>query len=242
MKRTHLLIISLVILTFAFLTPLLAQDESQPDKDWLLFADEMDLFLELSSRHKNTAIDLSQRESEKLVEEAEQVAKRLASIYFDHLEERVKPELDAYLAFQIENNEDLENYFILLGNSFLVVAQKLLEKKKQEDRQIQRWATIGGTVLGFASGGALIYFNENISKQALKATVLVMGLGAVGAGLGFGGGYIATTFVLEAKPAIKNAKDFVTRFPAGEDFIGSIESPRDDLEMSLFDLEGDNEE
>jgi len=91
--------------------------------------------------------------------------------------------------------------------------------------------------LGLAAGGAVLYFAKGVAKSAVTASLLVVGLTAAGGVGGYIAGPAVASFMLPADPSIKNAGDFLKRYPAGEDFINDLEDFSPDLRIGLKEVE-----
>lgn len=217
---------------------LLATPEGQENESaFLLFKMELEDFLERSNELRLNAHDLPRAKIEAEIESLIEISTRMASIYFQSIDTKDRPKIDRYLALQIQDHLDLRVYFVLIGNQFLFGAEELVSKQNDRNRRYRLTATIGGAALGALGGGAILYFKPNWVKGFWRSSLLVLGAGAAGAGIGYGATAAFGEFVLPAEPGIRTARDFVSRYPAGEDFISQIEILDPDLQMSLDEID-----
>lgn len=203
----------------------------------LIFTDEVDEFLERAWTAYEKGSSLSPQELEKEIEALIQNTHRISAAYFEALDTAVQPDMEAYLNRTYSQNNEIHHYFLLLGNAVYQRADFLVQERIQSNRKMRMWGTVGGTVLGLATGGAILYFKPQLAPNAIHATLLVLGLGAAGAGVGYGGAYLTHTFILPANLAVKNAKDFLAKYPTGDDFVRHIGDASADLALGLLDLE-----
>jgi len=202
----------------------------------IIFTDELENFIESAFEIYQRGEIASSLEQQRRIEDLIEIGYRIANLYYLEISSDIRPRLEAYLKQRFEEHRNLQTYFIILGNAFVDRADHMLREKAESDRQIRRWATTGGAVLGLASGTGVILFKPHWIPGAVKQSLLVIGLGAAGAGAGYLGGAAATSFILPANPAIESAKDFLERYPAGEDFIRDILHSNHDLLWDLSDL------
>jgi hypothetical protein len=233
--KNIIICLSLFVLSLGHLQ---AQNDTNPN--WLIFTDELENFVDGAQLLYDEGMILPTQATEQKIGEMIEIGYRVANIYFVELESDIRPRLEKYLNKILTDNEHLRNYFVLLGNSFIARAKMMLEDQQEKNSRIRKWSTIGGTVLGLATGTAILYFKQDAINGVLKSAMLVIGLGAAGAAVGYGGGYVATTFVLPAEEGIDNATDFMERYPGGEDFISDIEDVTQDIAIKLNELEGDS--
>lgn len=212
---------------------------SSPETDGplFLFSMEMDEFVERATLLRSVATELPTPQIESKVEDLIEIASRMASIYFESLDTEHQTEIDQYLGYRLEQNSEIRTYFVLLGNQFVFGAESLVLRQAQNNKKYRMYATIGGSLLGAAAGGAVLYFKPNLVQGFWKSSLLVIGLGAAGAGVGYGSTYAFGEYILPAEPGLKTAKDFVERYPAGEDFISKIENLDVDLLMGMADVD-----
>lgn len=215
----------------------LRQDE-ETERVWYLFVDEFENFIDIAKEAQSDGqLKVSEPEDVAIVEDLIERGRRMAHIYFYEINPEIKPRVDTYLNKRLTENDDIKNFFILIGNAFYTHAEFLLQKQKEKNAKIQRWSTIGGTLVGLGSGIGILYFKPNAVKGAFRATVLIVGLTVGGAAIGYGGSLAATTYVLAASPGVETAEAFLARYPAGEDFLDDLYNVNDDLRMGLIDLE-----
>ncbi len=211
--------------------------ESSDNPPLYMFVSEMETFVEKAVDLKEKAGDLNDDEIKTRIEEMTTVASRASKVYFAHIDSVIKPELDQYLHERISEHSELRHFFILLGNRFLAEAREALQQRQMQEKKFRIYSTVGGSILGLASGGAVLYFAKGVAKNALTAGLLVVGLGVAGGAVGYVAGPSVAKFALPADPSIQNADDFLKRYPAGEDFISELESLSPDLSLQLSQIE-----
>ncbi len=211
--------------------PIKAQDYNP---NLLIFTAELDHFVEQSAIVKGKTSD--DPEVAKILEDLMQTALRISRVYFQEADEKTRPELDGVLGAHLRNNRDLRNYFIMIGNAFLIEAENMFRATRERQKRIRIYAGIGGAVVGLAVGGGYLYVKSRLLSSSLKAQDYLISAGAVVgfSALGYGGGYLAK-YYLPVDRAISNARDFAARYPNGEDYIKQIESP--DLQWDVMDSE-----
>jgi len=230
-----------VLMSFSLLTSshLFAQaspaDDSNPD--WLLFTDEMANFIDGAQALYDQGDVSPSAKEEKAVNDLIETSVRMANIYFEDINSEVQRRLEKYLNKTITSHAKLRNYFILFGNAFLTRANLYQLEQKKKNKTIHIWTTVGGTLLGLATGGTVLYFKPDLVGGAAKSALLVVGTTVAGGTIGFGAGEATTHFIIPADPGVANAKAFLERYPSGEDFISSIENSNDDLLLGLNDIE-----
>lgn len=204
---------------------LMAQD-SEKDANLLMFAAELESFFHNARQLKENPGEYTEKEQLAEVENLEAAGRRIANIYFAEITGELKPRLDAYLSKKLRQNSNLEEYQVLIGNSFVNKAQGLDTADSERKRRVRMMSTIGGTLVGLATGGALLYFKSEWFGTGFKAVAkmgAVVGLsGAAGYGLGYAGGYVTTSFVLKTDVAVTNAREFLERYPNGSDFLDEL--------------------
>lgn len=203
----------------------------------IIFTDEFEEFISTAWEVYNEGPTLKQEELQKKIETLIENANRIAVAYFEAIDSDIRPEMEAYLSEQYRKNSEIHHYFLLLGNAVYNKANSLVENQKNEHQKLRKWGTVGGTLVGMATGGAILYFKSQVASGALKATLLVLGLSAAGAAVGYGGAYLTHSFILPADPAVINAEDFLLKYPSGLDFITDIRNANSDLALGLLDLE-----
>lgn len=202
-----------------------------------LFISEMETFTEKATELKAKAPDLGDEEIKTKVDELTTIAGRISKVYFEQIETEIKPDLDKYLHDRITGNNEIRHFYLLLGNQFLAVARSVLEERQAKEKKFRMYSTVGGSILGLASGGALLYFAKGVAKSGVTATLIVVGLTAAGGVGGYLAGPAIAGFMLPADPSIKNAGDFLKKYPAGEDFIHELEDFSPDLRVGLSEVE-----
>lgn len=233
--------LSLSLLSAACLFSLSAiQAEDNPDKrdydtNLLIFTSEIDSFVEAAS----AVVDRQQAPESEIAATKDLIknAERIADVYFHALTSEAKPAIDAYLGRVLKENQKIKNYFNLIGNAFIQNAQSLLEAQNAKLKAFKRWTTIGGAVVGVAVGGGYLYFrSRGAAGLALKdymiAATAVVGFTAAGYATGAFG-----KSMLPVDRSVSNAKDFVARYPHGQDYIEEIQDGSQDLRDALADLE-----
>lgn len=227
-----------LLITLAMLcTFSLSAQAQEPSPNWLIFTDELDNFIDIGDELHERGLSIPSPTAQKKVEEMIEIGMRVAEIYFIEINSDIRPDLESYLNRTIKSNNHLRNYFVLLGNAFLARAEIFQQEERKKDSSLRMWSTVGGTVLGLATGVGILYFKPNLVKGALKSTVLIVGLGAAGAAVGYGGGYVASTFVLPVNAGVETAEEFLLRYPSGEDFISDLEDGNEDIAEAMNDIE-----
>ncbi len=209
----------------------------EQDPPLYLFIAEMETFIEKANDLKSQGSQLSDDEIKTRITEMTTVAGRAARVYFSQLDTEVKPELDKYLHEKVSSNEDIRHFFVLLGNQFIDIARNVVLDRKAQEKKYRMYSTVGGSLLGLAGGGAVLYFAKGLTKNILTAGLVVVGLGVGGGIAGYAAGPLVASFLLPADPSIKNAEDFMARYPAGEDFILEIEEMNPDIALGLAELQ-----
>jgi len=202
-----------------------------------LFISEMETFTEKANDLKAKAPDMGDDEIKTKVDELTTIASRISKVYFAQIESDIKPDLDKYLHDRITDNTDIRHFYLLLGNQFLAVARGVLDERQSQEKKYRMYSTVGGSVLGLATGGAILYFAKGVAKTGMTATLIVVGLTAAGGVGGYLAGPALAGFMLPADPSIKNANDFLKKYPAGEDFIHELEDFSPDLRIGLNEVE-----
>lgn len=211
---------------FAMTAPIFADDSNPPgnDENVLIFTGEVRNFIDLASS-VNTE---DEKKMEDQVKVLQLTSSRIADAYFQEENEANRERFSVFLADTLKENQNLKNYFIIMGNAFATEAQKLLNDRGDKMHKIAVWSTVGGVVLGLA-GGYLVF---QYTKSAAKAGIVGVGIAAVAAG----GGYSARYFI-PVEESVQTAQDFIQRFPKGEDFIRDVESKSSDLNAILEEAE-----
>lgn len=202
-----------------------------------MFIAEIEGFLEKSEQLVADAPGLSDDEIKVRIEELMVLSSRASRVYFANIDSDIKPELDRYLHDRLQTSQDIRHFFVLMGNEFLNTARAVLNARQADEKRIRSYSTIGGTVVGLGSGTALLLFAKNLTKNPWVAGLVVVGLGVAGGVAGHYASPLVAEWMLPADPAIKNADDFLRRYPAGEDFISELENLSPDLSAHLQGIE-----
>lgn len=234
MKNVFRRLVGTIVLLTAFGQAEIYAETKEP---LYLFISEMETFTEKANELKNGDPYISDDEMKTKVDELTIIAGRVAKVYFAQIESEIKPDLDKYLHERITQNEEIRHFFLLLGNQFLAIARSALDERQQQEKRYRMYSTVGGSILGLASGGAVLYFAKGVAKQAMTATLVVVGLTAAGGVGGYFAGPAVTGFMLPADPSIKSADDFLKKYPAGEDFIYELEDFSPDLRIGLSEVD-----
>jgi hypothetical protein len=229
-----------LLIIFSGLMTARADDEiPAKDQNVLMFTGEIRNFVDLATElHGNTPETTDSSKQDPKLEELYRTASRIARIYFQELNTENHSKLDAFLGETLNKNQDLKNYFSIIGNGFMEQANNLIHKQEHRNQVIQIWSTVGGAVVGLGVGGTYLYITTNWQKSLSLKPVLIaatafVGLTAVGYGVG-----LATTYVLPINSSVQNARDFALRYPHGEDFIHAVEgNSTGDLALGLSELE-----
>ncbi|PIR22196.1 MAG: hypothetical protein COV44_09270 [Deltaproteobacteria bacterium CG11_big_fil_rev_8_21_14_0_20_45_16] len=237
MGRRRWWLIGILACAVAQSVSLYAQEEDVPNPNWIIFADELSNFIDGAQGLYDDGVAAPGEEQERQVTALMAVAHRVSDVYYLEITTAVRPKIESFLKETFESHQHLRPYFVLMGNAFVEHANALVEMQNAKNRKLRSWSAIGGTVLGLASGTAILYFKPSWVNGPLKSAMLVVGLGAAGGALGYGGGWVATSFFLPADPGVGNAKDFLSKYPAGEDFVRDIEKEEQVLQSKLDELE-----
>jgi len=237
MGRRRWWLIGIFACALAQTAGLYAQEEEVPNPNWIIFADELANFIEGAQSLYDEGVAAPGEEQERQVATLMRVAHRVSDVYYLEITGSVRPKIERFLKETFEDNQHLRSYFVLMGNAFVEHANALVEMQNAKNKKLRSWSAIGGTVLGLAGGTAILYFKPSWVNGPLKSAMLVVGLGAAGGAIGYGGGWAATSFYLPANPGVENAKDFLSKYPAGEDFVRDIEKENRILQSKLDALE-----
>lgn len=212
--------------------------KTDPKEDYnpnlLILTGEIRNFMELGTTAKNGGLAADKEKA--IVEEMSQTAVRVARVYFQEMTDANRAELNQFLATELKNHADLNNYFVLIGNAFANHAEKLVEQDREHRNSIKVWSTVGGAVLGVALGGGYLYFKSTKAALQTKDYLIAAGALLLGTGVGFGGS-LAYTHSIPVDQSVHNASDFVTRYPHGEDFIKELNPANLDLALMKSELE-----
>jgi hypothetical protein len=213
------------VISWSFLLTLSLSAQAEPKDltdDLLLFSGEVVSYIDLAKEIRKRP----EAEFEKGVENLKAIGMRAAGIYFRNMTKELQPQLDQYLGKTLKTNPEIETYFVFLGNAFLSEAARLMEQQAAEARVLRIRSTIGGTVLGLATGGGYLFIKAKYlapgvalgAKDYLMASAAVIGF----AGAGYGAGSYYAAYRLPTNWAVQNAKEFKARYPLGEDFIRDL--------------------
>lgn len=227
---------SLIVLGLAIaLTPVVSS--AQNDTQALLFSAELESFIDQATALYEGGDALTPDELKRGVDSLIEISSHIAAMYFDKIGSAEQKDYDVYLSDMISSHNEIRNYFVLLGNRFLFEANEALKARNNQIKKFKSWSVVGGTVLGLASGVALLAIRPQFAKSALSAGLVIVGLSAAGAGGGYAVGHYAQSYFLPADPNLKKAEDFIRRYPAGEDFIQSLEGIESaDLSLGLREI------
>jgi len=204
-----------------------------------IFANEMSDFVEGALSFRESAVSMTAAQQEAAVEDLMETAGRVSQIYFSSLHLDEKSELDEILRIAIKDYRDIRVFFYLIGNRFIFDAQALLEAQQEKEKRVRLWSTAGGAVLGLASGAALIYFKVPGTEHLIgKATALLVMTSAGGAAGRYGGPALYS-YIVPVDPDVLTAKDFLIRYPEGQNFINDLSLHEIDLANGLADLQED---
>lgn len=234
----------------AFFMPLLTlaeAEEKQPDypPDLIFFKQELNSFVLNAKKIDRTRTQMDEKAYEAALHELMVIGARIADIYFRNANETFRPQMEETLGSTLAENRNLKNYWVPLGNGFVNRAQAFIEERATHENQVRFWATVGGVALGALGGGTYLYFRSAatsgiVLKEALVATTAVVGGGLLGR---YAASPAINAFVFPANLSVKNAKDFMVRYPHGEDFLEEITSDDKNeihaMEDLLEDLEID---
>jgi hypothetical protein len=234
----------MMALTFGFFftqSPVALSQDSITTDDFnskiIIFTDEFEEFLEKAWIIYETGERFEPSVLESKINELMNITYRIAAAYFEALDTEVQPEMEKYLKTQYSRNAPIHHLFLLLGNAIHSRAVQLVEGEKNDHKKYRIWGVTGGALVGTASAGAILYFKPHFIPNPLVATLFVVGLGAAGTAAGLGGAYVAYTFILPANPSVRTAKDFLSLYPSGKDFIQDLTEMNQDIELGLEAIE-----
>ncbi len=204
------------------------------NEDVLIFTGEVENYIDVAIEVKalNDAPSEAPKD-EKLIEakikSLQQTSLRIAHMYFSTVEDATRDQFNSFLAARLQVHKELKNYFLFIGNAFAAEAARLVEGRKDQDRKIFIWSTVGGAVLGL--GGGYLYLRLTSSKNLITAAIIGVGIGVAVSGAGYSARYF-----LPVNQDIQNAREFLTRYPHGEDFTHELIGSQD-LALAFDDLE-----
>lgn len=224
-----------------FYLPTSAVAESSKDSAVLIFTGEVRNFMEEANSLYSQQVTLPDDVSEEKIEKLIDISHRVAHAYFHLVSDEKRPKIEKFFQRQLDQNRHLENYFVLLGNRFLIEAERQVKDRDQFEKRVRYWSTIGGSVLGLGVGGTYLYIRSSLGSGLKIADYLAAATAVAGGTAGgyFGAAPAITTYALPAEPAIQNARDFQRRYPSGEDFLEDIDTSSRDLERIHSELERD---
>jgi hypothetical protein len=202
-----------------------------------IFESELASFIEKSFSFKDDAPNLNREEQERRIQELIAISARISHVYMASLHMDQKNELDHGLQTSLKDYPEIRVFFYLLGNSLASEAQSLIQERAQTERQFKVWSTVGGSVLGLASGGALIYLRTPLTERAIGKVFTLAILTAGGGAIGYFGGQALEGFLIPVDPDVETAEDFLRKYPEGEDFIDQLSSFDADITDKLKELE-----
>lgn len=229
---------SLISLWAFILLPAFLFGQESLDQRLQIFESEVDSFIQKSFNYRDDSWNLSSTQQEERIQELISISNRIAHIYFSSLHLDENQELNMSLKQSLLDYEEIRPFFMLIGNRFLSEAQDLLLKQEQINRRYRSISTLAGTVIGLASGGALIYFKASFTQTGLQKVTTLALLGAGGAALGYFGGKALRGYILPTDPDVLTAKDFIQKYPEGEDFIDRLSIYEIDIDETLREIEG----
>jgi hypothetical protein len=218
----------------------IATETKEPDynPDLLIFAGELRAYVEKATELSQITSEKSE-EKEKLVGDLKATGMRMARVYFSETTETIQNELNKHLSLTLKANLALKNYFVFMGNAFSELAEAFVKKHEEHQKKVRLLSTAGGAFLGVLVGGGYLYFKVRhaaSSAAALSGKDYLIAGGALAAGtaIGFGFGTVYAT-KLPMDNSVKNAKDFDSKYPHGEDFINQLERSSD-LKLLMSEL------
>ncbi len=213
--------------------------EGDYNENILIFTGEVRNFIELSEQMREvssaSASPTKDQELQALLLELQTTASRVAEVYFSEASDESRDQFTSFLSATLVKHQDIKNYFVFIGNAFASEAQMILDRRSDRMKKIFVWSSIGGVVLGLA-GGAMVLKFQGATKNYVTAGIVAVGIAAVASGGGF-----AARYFLPVSQEIVNAKDFLERFPHGEDFTKELESTSMDLAMGMDEVMGDSQ-
>jgi len=207
------------------------------NEDILIFTGEVENYIDIAretqSLNNSEETPGKEEQVEKQIKSLQQAALRIAHMYFSTSDESTRDQFNEFLSSRFQENRDLKNYFLFIGNGFAAEASRLIEKRQETNRQIFIWSSVAGGVLGL--GGGYLILRYTSSKSLVMASVVAIGIGVAVAG----GGYSAR-YYLPVNQDVKNAQDFIDRYPHGEDFTDELIGSND-LALMMDALEGEDQ-
>ncbi|TVQ79868.1 MAG: hypothetical protein EA369_03715 [Bradymonadales bacterium] len=202
-----------------------------------IFEQELADFVESAQSFRERASDLSPRQQEEEVEKLLSIAGRVSQIYFASLHLDHDQEFNSSLKQVLSEYQELRVFFYLIGNQMVDQARLIIGDREKFEQSFRLWSAAGGAVLGLAGGSALIYFRAP-GTQSVFGKVFAL---AILTGGGAAAGYYASPHVVgqfvPIDPDVLTARDFVLKYPNGEDFIRRTGSSTQDISERLSQLE-----
>lgn len=225
---------------------------SEPEVSVEDFLKDLDLYISQAQGISNLIkfVDNSE-ESEKsaaqpdilaLTEALKAHGARVASLYFDVINEKNLDSTNAELMKRLKAHEDLKTYFVFLGNAMNAEARSLETELKMKRKRITLWAAAGGGVVGLVAGVALYRFSVTWGRQyeAIGFRNGAMAFFAITAVATLGGAGVS--YLLPVRDDIESAQDFLDRYPHGENFFESDGLPKSsDVTLNLPEMDPDEE-
>lgn len=212
--------------------------ETPFNEDILIFTGEMRNFIDTASAVKELNAGEQTDQTDKQLEEKIKIlqitASRVADVYFHVAEESNRVDLTNFLGRTIQDNKELQNYFVFIGNAFASEAEKIIEARQDKMSKIMIWSSVGGVVLGLTGGFVFLKYAAPTNNGLLKAGLVAVGIAAVVSGVGFSARYF-----LPVARSVTNAKEFMARYPDGEDFLRDLNQVSPDLTLGFAELSGE---
>jgi len=215
------------------------------DPNLLIFAGELRNFFEFAEAAEPLAHESTKAQKhEKLVQEMIATAGRVARAYFVEPTEVIQTQLNNHLRTSLKENSAHEKYFVLLGNGFAIEAARLLKILRAKQAKYRTYGLLGGTAVGLVGSGVFLWIKRpsgamaGAAGKALTSRNLLIagGIFAGATAIGFGVGSIMAAR-LPVDLSINNAKDFLARYPHGEDFIKDLNKDAREMRLRLSLLE-----
>lgn len=233
---------TLLSIVFSLMAASAIQAQDNPpdfDEDVLIFTGEVENYIETAQEVKALNDAAEAEKDEKLLEQKikvlQQTSLRIANVYFSTTEDSTRETFNNFLSTRLKEYRELRNYFLFIGNAFAAEAARLVEGRKETERKIFIWSSVAGAVLGVGGGYLYIrysgYLGHSQGRVLLTAAIVGIGIGVTVAGAGYSARYF-----LPVNQDIKNARDFLVRYPHGEDFTSELIGSQD-LTMALDELE-----
>lgn len=160
--------------------------------------------------------------------------KHAAEIYLKCPDDKEKLKMEMDLGASVRGHPELKKRWLPLGQAFVEVADELIAARKASMRRVQLAGAGLAAAIGIVAGAGAIALKYLPNTPSAVLTAIGTG-GIAGAGLGyFILGPIGGHFLLPRDPIASTARDFLTRYPHGEDFLEATSST--DLILGENDL------